>query len=122
DDPLICAPVRPIDGYARLYAIDMTTGGAVLWETADGTKTKSVKLDGIKITSLSSATVGKQTSVFVTYDNLSGAFNPKATPVGPQIQEVKDITTLFEIPNLPHDAVGITLQPGQTIINYWLEK
>ncbi|MDR3254172.1 MAG: hypothetical protein LBT31_01220 [Synergistaceae bacterium] len=121
DDASLCAPERPINGYSSLYALDMTNGGAVYWDGADNTKVKSVKLDGIKITGMSAARVGKTTSIFVTYDNLSGAFDPSHAPSG-KIREVKNIKTLMELTDVDAGSGSTSLSPSQTVINYWLSK
>ncbi|MDR3255385.1 MAG: hypothetical protein LBT31_07435 [Synergistaceae bacterium] len=123
NDASICGLVREVNGESRLYALDVTTGGANFWGSgvSAGSSAKYIALAGVKITGLTLSKHGKKNSLFLTLDNLSGNFDAKR--IGEKkLIGVSGAGDMAEIINLP----GIPLIPpfgnGKSVIDYWLIK
>lgn len=106
---------RNMDGIARLYVLDVTSGAAARWSTSTP---KAQVFNGIKITGLTLSTQGGRRSVMATFDVLNDtgkeAFDDK-----------KDILPIKGMNNadMPLEMLpGASMKSAESVINYWLEK
>ncbi|MDR3332511.1 MAG: hypothetical protein LBT08_07775 [Synergistaceae bacterium] len=104
-----------VAGDSRIYAVDLLSGAANKWTSGS----KYLTLSNVKITGLTKSNLGKRERILVTYNKLGGEL----------IYDAGEKTVYrLESPNL--DAVvidtgtekGVTLEPGATVIYYWLFK
>jgi hypothetical protein len=120
NDTSICGLVREINGDSRLYALDLTTGSASFW-SGDRGRAKYATLPGVKITGLTHSNSGKNSSIFVTLDNLSGRFDATSAKQKNLI-EVNGAGDTAEVINLPKPPAKPVLNEGASVIDYWLIK
>jgi hypothetical protein len=108
----ICQYSARTVGDARLYAIDVNTGGAYWSEH------KYTELNGAKITGLTLSSQGSRHRIVITYDKLQNDPLGFSHAVGEQHFE--------EMNSFVIDAAaggGIPpLDPGQNIMDYWIKK
>ncbi|MDR3255384.1 MAG: hypothetical protein LBT31_07430 [Synergistaceae bacterium] len=120
DDLDVCAFKQTINGDSRIYALDVTTGGANLWLSGKSGKSKYVTMEGVKISGLTQAKNKKKNSLLVKFDDLSGAF--KVGALGRKnISGVVGMENMVEITDIPEPS-GDSLKDGMSVIDYWLIK
>jgi Tfp pilus tip-associated adhesin PilY1 len=121
DEMDICNAVRTLYGESRLYALDVKTGAASLWENQKGGgRMKYAALSGVKLTGMTRTRIGDKDSLLLTVDDLSGQFDP--TKAGQKnIKMVNGAGALMEV-ELPASVGSMGLNDGESMILYWIAK
>ncbi|MDR3355095.1 MAG: hypothetical protein LBO21_08660 [Synergistaceae bacterium] len=124
-DDLCKASTKGVDGFSRLYALDIENGGAKLWTSGSGGKrSKYIQLDGIKLTGLTNVKGNKRkdgkATLLVTFEDLTGAARKN---IG---QENANFVNGFNAIEVTPPAEGgktkDSFKPGQSVPLYWITK
>jgi hypothetical protein len=122
----ICtASSKSVDGYTRIYALDIRDGSANLWNSKNGGKSKYIEMDGIKITGLSKAQGhqrkdGKET-LLAAFELLKDDHNKLSAIQDSRARYIEGINAIEISANGPSNS-EIKIMPGEDMIIYWMER
>ncbi|MDR1481043.1 MAG: pilus assembly protein [Synergistaceae bacterium] len=124
-DDLCKASSKGVNGFSRLYALDIENGGAKLWTSSDADKkSKYIQIEGVKLTGLTrvrgnNRKDGKAT-LLATFENLTG---DKIKDLGQENANlVKGLGAIEITPPASKGKGRDRLKPGQSVPVYWLIK
>jgi hypothetical protein len=100
-----------IDGTARLYVLDLMSGGAK-WRAG-----QYATMNGAKITGITLSTQGKRQRIVITYDKLREKVNLDGAEGAARLDDLN----AFVLPLLSPGG-GTNLSDGQNVIQYWLKR
>jgi hypothetical protein len=119
-----CALTRLVRGNSRIFAIDIRTGGSAGFKDENGNAVAYIELEDIKITDIAVTQTGANdgdSSLVITYDLLSDENNLNSgTVVNNGIQEIEGVQALKL--NIKGGTGNSELEPGSSVINYWLAR
>jgi hypothetical protein len=120
----ICtASMKTVEGYTRIYALDIKDGSPSLWSSKNGEKSKYIQVDGIKITGLTK-TRGHQRkdgneTLLATFELLKD--NGLPAILDNRARYIEGINAIEISANGPSNS-EIKMKPGEGMTIYWLEK
>jgi hypothetical protein len=124
-DDICKASTKGVDGFSRLYALDIENGGAKLWTSVSSdVKSKYIQIDGIKLTGLTVVKGNKRkdgkATLLATFENLTAG---SLEDLG---QENANVIRGFNAIEITTPAGKVKnkdrLQPGQSVPVYWIMK
>jgi hypothetical protein len=124
-DDLCKTSTKGVDGFSRLYALDIENGGAKLWTSGvSDKKAKYIQIDGIKLTGLTNVKGNKRgdgkATLLATFENLSGG---GLNDMGQENANfVKGLNAIEVTPPAGKGNINDNLNPGQTMPLYWIIK
>jgi Tfp pilus tip-associated adhesin PilY1 len=111
----LCRPEYRTNGQARLYALDIATGGATKWWGGD----KFIELDGAKITGINVA----DDWLMVAFDKTNNDTEvPDTIGDGEMEMNRDDVMQNVYFTHLPGKGAKINLELGENVMLYWNRK
>jgi hypothetical protein len=122
DNDALCTQSKSsIEGYSRLYALDISNGSANMW-SGSGKKVKYLTMQGVKITGLTISRRPGGKVLFINTSKLDSWTEPVIDYSG-NLQKVEGGGSNPKyMRKLPSQPRGVQLKSGETVLAYWLEK